>query len=99
MKLWRKPFDHEVKATRPARVVINRDRCKGCGFCVEFCPTEALAMSGEMNAKGYLLPEVADGYMLPEVADEGKCLGCGLCEVICPDFGILVVSQDGEGAT
>ncbi|NQT48151.1 MAG: 4Fe-4S binding protein [Chloroflexi bacterium] len=88
MKLWRKPFDQEAKATRPARVVINRERCKGCEYCVEFCPTGALAMSDEMNVKGYLLPKVVD---------ESKCLGCGLCEVICPDFGIFVISQDGEG--
>ena len=87
MKLWRKPFDHEEKAARPARIVINRDRCKGCAYCVEFCPTGALVMGDEMNAKGYLLPKVAD---------ESKCLGCGLCEAMCPDFGIFVISSDGR---
>lgn len=87
MKLWRKPFDNEQKAARPARVVIGRDRCKGCAYCVEFCPTGALVMSDEMNAKGYLLPKVAD---------ESRCLGCGLCEAMCPDFSIFVISSDGR---
>ena len=87
MKLWRKPFDQEEKAVRPARVIINKERCKGCAYCAEFCPTNALTMSQEMNAKGYLLPEVSD---------ESKWLGCGLCEAICPDFAILVISGDGE---
>ena len=82
MKLWRKPFDQDKTAITSIKVVIDRDRCKGCGYCVEFCPRGALEMSQEMNAKGYLLPELAD---------ESKCLGCGLCEVICPDFGIHVV--------
>ena len=87
MKLWRKPFDQEEKATRPSRVIINKDRCKGCGYCVEFCPTGALAMSREMNTKG---------YFLPEVVDKSKCLGCGLCEAICPDFSISVISEGEE---
>ena len=87
MKLWRKPFDQEEKAAKPSRVIINKDRCKGCEYCVAFCPTEALAMSQETNAKGYLLPRAADAK---------KCVGCGLCETICPDFAIFVISTDGE---
>ncbi len=87
MRLWRKPFDQDEKATRPSRVVINKDRCKGCGYCAEFCPTGALAMSQEMNAKGYLLPAVTD---------DGKCVGCGLCGAICPDFAVIVISGDKD---
>jgi len=90
MKLWRKPFDQEAKATSPARVIINKEWCKGCEYCVVFCPTGALAMSTEMNVKGYLLPKVSD---------ESQCLGCGLCEAICPDFAIFVISKDGERST
>jgi 2-oxoglutarate ferredoxin oxidoreductase subunit delta len=82
MKLWRRPFDLEEKAVKPGRLVIDTDRCKGCDFCVEFCPTEALAMSKELGPKG---------YYLAEVADETKCLGCGLCEILCPEFGIRVI--------
>ena len=88
MKLWRKPFDQEEKATRPSRVILNKNRCKGCGYCVEFCPTGALVMGQETNKKGYLLPEVVNN---------SKCLGCGLCEAICPDFGIEVFPEGEEG--
>ena len=87
MKLWREPFDRAEMATTPSKVIVDRDRCKGCGFCAEYCPTGALVMSDEMNAKGYLLPKMEG---------EGECLGCGLCEVLCPDFGIRVVPADGE---
>jgi 2-oxoglutarate ferredoxin oxidoreductase subunit delta len=87
MKLWRKPFDQEEKAPRPSKVIIDRERCKGCGYCVEFCPRGALEMSQEMNSKGYLLPRLVD---------ESKCLGCGLCDVICPDFGIYVITEVRE---
>ena len=87
MKLWRKPFDQDEKAPRLSKVIIDRERCKGCGYCVEFCPRGALEMSQEMNSKGYLLPRLVD---------ESKCLGCGLCDVICPDFGIYVITEVRE---
>jgi 2-oxoglutarate ferredoxin oxidoreductase subunit delta len=62
------------------KVVILANRCKGCGFCVEFCPTHALEMSRDMNAKGYHYPSL--------VASE-QCNGCDLCGMLCPDFAIF----------
>jgi 2-oxoglutarate ferredoxin oxidoreductase subunit delta len=61
------------------QVAIVVERCKGCGFCVEFCPTKVLVLSPAYNAKGYHPPEV--------VAAE-KCSGCDLCGMYCPDFAI-----------
>jgi 2-oxoglutarate ferredoxin oxidoreductase subunit delta len=61
-------------------VYIEIERCKGCGFCVEFCPTSALELSEEFNEKG---------YHPPKVADLKKCTGCGLCGMYCPDFAIF----------
>jgi len=81
MKLWRKPFDLEEKATIPAEIELDKDRCKGCGFCVEYCPREVLKTSNEMNSKG---------YVLPEIVDIGKCVACGYCEVICPEFAMKI---------
>src|SRR5689334_19643502 len=60
-------------------VQIVVERCKACGFCVEFCPTHVLALSSAFNAKGYHTPYMAD----PE-----KCSGCDLCGMYCPDFAI-----------
>ncbi len=65
-------------------VQIVVERCKACGFCVEFCPTKALALSSAFNAKGYHPP-----YMVhPE-----KCSGCDLCGMYCPDFAIFGYKQ------
>ena len=61
-------------------VSIVVERCKGCGFCVEFCPTEVLDLSSAFNAKGYHPPVVVK----PE-----KCSGCDLCGMYCPDFAIF----------
>ena len=87
MKLWRKPFDSTEKASIPAHISINKDRCKGCGYCSEYCPREVLVMSSEFNSKG---------YNLAAVADESKCLACGFCEAICPEFAIKVTTTSNS---
>jgi 2-oxoglutarate ferredoxin oxidoreductase subunit delta len=61
-------------------VQIVVERCKACGFCVEFCPTHVLALSSAFNAKGYHTPYMEH----PE-----KCSGCDLCGMYCPDFAIF----------
>ena len=62
------------------RVAIQPERCKGCGYCVEFCPTAVLVMARGFNAKGYHFPEIVDAT---------KCTGCDLCGMFCPDFAII----------
>jgi len=59
---------------------VENDRCKGCGFCVEFCPSGALELSAEFNAKG---------YHPPLLVDKNYCTGCDLCGLYCPDFAIF----------
>jgi 2-oxoglutarate ferredoxin oxidoreductase subunit delta len=66
---------------------INKDRCKGCAFCVEYCPHDVLEMSDEFNVKG---------YHTPYIKDEDKCIYCQLCEAICPEFAIFVTLKDEE---
>lgn len=76
----------ELKAKK-GKIHIVKDRCKGCGFCVEYCPKDVLEMSEEFNIKG---------YHPPFVKDEDKCLYCQLCEAICPEFSIFVTLKKEE---
>jgi 2-oxoglutarate ferredoxin oxidoreductase subunit delta len=69
--------------TAKGKIVLNEDLCKGCAICVAFCPTQALAMGGRLNKKGYHLPELID----PE-----NCNGCDVCGMHCPDFAIVGIN-------
>ena len=82
MKFWRTPLDSGDIKIPLGEVMIIRDRCKGCGFCVEYCPKEVLALSADFNRKG---------YHPPEVIKKGECVNCNLCEMICPDFAIFSI--------
>lgn len=62
-------------------VVVNNERCKGCELCVVSCPSNVLAMSKQVNAKGYNY-----AYM----ANEDICIGCANCGIVCPDGCITV---------
>lgn len=66
-------------------VEIKREVCKGCSFCVEFCPTGALELDSTYNAKG---------YHPPILAHPDKCTGCDLCGLFCPDFAIFGMRVD-----
>jgi 2-oxoglutarate ferredoxin oxidoreductase subunit delta len=85
MKLWRKSFDAAQVATKPARISIYEQRCKGCGYCVEYCPRGVLKMGTELSARG---------YYLAVVDDDSKCLACGFCEIVCPEFAVQVSTDN-----
>ncbi len=62
-------------------IVVNEEACKGCEVCVSACPTQVIAMSKELNGKGYHV-----AYMdKPEA-----CTGCSNCAMVCPDTVITV---------
>ncbi len=74
-------------------VSIVVERCKACGFCVEFCPTKVLALSSAFNSKG---------YHPPHAVNPDKCSGCDLCGMFCPDFAIYgyrLPKTPGEAAS
>ena len=72
----------EAKKSKGPRgkVFINIEMCKGCGFCIEFCPSNVLGFSDTYNAKG---------YHPPAAVRSEDCTGCDLCGVYCPDFAIF----------
>ena len=74
------PYFDNIEAKK-CIIHIVKDRCKGCGFCVEYCPKDVLELSDDFNVKG---------YHPPFVKEEDDCIYCQLCESICPDYAIFV---------
>ena len=88
-KYWRKPLDLERIRVPRGHIVILTERCKGCQFCIAFCPQGVLTVSEEFNSKG---------YHPPTVADEQNCVACGLCGLLCPEFAIYHLEEQMEVA-
>ncbi len=80
-----KPFGFDRPSPTRGKIIIIEERCKGCGFCVEYCPNDVLAISNKYNSKG---------YHPPYRAHEEKCVDCGFCQMICPDFAIFSVEVE-----
>jgi 2-oxoglutarate ferredoxin oxidoreductase subunit delta len=89
MQYWRTPLDAEQIASSRGEVVILDERCKGCEFCVEYCPLDVLEMSERFNRKG---------YHVPKVVKSGACVNCNLCEMICPEFAIFSLAEPEPAA-
>ena len=67
-------------------LIINTEKCKGCGVCITGCANQCIALSKKVNGKGY-------NYL--EVINEDGCVGCANCAVICPD-GVIEVYRAKE---
>ncbi len=66
------------------KIIIDTERCKGCGLCVTVCPKNDIVISTRPNTIGYF----------PAQASNTDCTGCAVCAVICPDAAIEVYSND-----
>lgn len=82
MKYWRIPLDDEDIQVSHGIVHIVEDRCKGCGYCIAYCPRDVLDLSARYNVKG---------YRPPVVKKMDACVNCHYCEIICPDFAIYSI--------
>jgi 2-oxoglutarate ferredoxin oxidoreductase subunit delta len=70
------------------RVLVDAQRCKGCGLCVAACPQAVLVLSEAVNAKGYHPVALLDEALLDEAPRH--CTGCAVCALVCPDVAITV---------
>ena len=63
------------------QITLRPFYCKGCGLCVDICPTGVLLLSNNKRSKW--------GITVIKSAPE-FCIGCHMCEHRCPDFAILI---------
>jgi 2-oxoglutarate ferredoxin oxidoreductase subunit delta len=71
------------RRTNLKKLVIYKNRCKACGFCIDQCPKDALSLGDEYNASGYAAVTV----------DEDECIRCGTCSRVCPDSVFELIEE------
>lgn len=70
-------------------LTLDKNKCTGCGICMEICPREAIQVTKTPKTEG-------EEAKPPTVAiNEEKCTYCGMCEALCP-FGALSLKINGE---
>jgi len=77
-----------AKKSERGRIIIDRERCKGCYLCVSVCPNEVIIISQSLNQQGYYPAEPKE-----TVNDSKGCIGCAMCATICPDIAIEVYRE------
>ncbi|MCP4720120.1 MAG: 4Fe-4S dicluster domain-containing protein [Desulfobacteraceae bacterium] len=61
--------------------VVDSERCKGCGLCINFCPKNVLEITNKVNAKGH--------FPVYQARPE-DCIHCTMCCIVCPDVAIRI---------
>ncbi|MCX5702809.1 MAG: 4Fe-4S dicluster domain-containing protein [Candidatus Omnitrophica bacterium] len=80
-----------------AKIVINREKCKGCLLCISFCPKGLIGLDKDLNRRGIKPVKFSrqanlnKGGTPPKAEKEtSDCIGCSMCAIICPDCCIEV---------
>ncbi len=66
-------------------IVIDRDLCKGCTYCVMACPRGCIDMDSAFNSMGYFPAR----FSSPD-----GCTGCTICAQMCPEIAIEVWREE-----
>ncbi len=73
------------------KILIDPDRCKGCGLCVDACPKKNIHLSEKEDLRGIRVACHDDSY---------ECNACKFCFEVCPDVAITVYqTQTGANPT
>jgi len=66
------------------KIHIDIEFCKGCTYCIAFCPKNVIVLSDKHNTKG---------YFYAECDPKKSCTGCATCALMCPEAAIEVYRE------
>jgi len=79
------------------KIIINIERCKGCGLCISVCPKNGIIISKCSNKAGYFPAQpVNKSDSFDKLTT--SCTGCAMCAIICPDVAIEVFCERAKPA-
>ncbi|MFZ0035353.1 MAG: 4Fe-4S dicluster domain-containing protein [Sedimentisphaerales bacterium] len=70
------------------KIIINTERCKGCGLCVQVCTKGGIVIAKQSNKSGYF----------PAQPKNSDCTGCCLCAIICPEAIIEIYQENNTSS-
>lgn len=65
------------------RIIIDTEKCKSCGICINICPNKLIRFGQSANSCGNIPTEFVD--------ENNKCTGCAMCAISCPEIAIKEV--------
>lgn len=68
------------------KITIDVKRCKGCEYCIIYCPKKCISLSPDINMKG---------VRYAVFTNPDACIACNICAVVCPDVCIHVHERKG----
>ncbi|HKN18804.1 MAG TPA: 4Fe-4S binding protein [Dissulfurispiraceae bacterium] len=67
------------------KIVIDKEQCKGCGYCIEACTKNSIFVDTRFNKAGFFPAD----FTHPE-----RCTGCAMCAMMCPEMAIEVWKEE-----
>jgi len=80
-----KTFDRIETRGEKALFTVSPELCKGCGLCIEKCPSQVIDWSTKTGIYGTAIIE-------PKRME--RCPACKLCQYLCPDAAIDVIREE-----
>ena len=71
------------ESRKTSYILIEKEKCKACHYCIAVCPREIIGLSKDINRFGV-------NYAEPIEEKAHECTGCKSCAIMCPDIAISV---------